>query len=49
MTEKYGIKEYIQEYREALEEKPEKGKPNLIEAMRKKGAGIVKPKGVETR
>lgn len=49
MTEKYGIKEYIQEYREALEEKPEKGKPNLIEALKRKGQGVVSPKGVETR
>lgn len=39
MTTKYGIKEYLEEYREALEGKPEVAqaqtkKPNLIELQR---------------
>jgi len=40
MKTKYGIKEYLEEYRQALEQKPEtpqgqpKGKPNLIELQR---------------
>jgi len=38
MTEKYGIKEYIEEYREALEEQPEQakpqGKPNALEMLK---------------
>jgi len=40
MTEKYGIKEYLEEYREVLEQKPEQakpqGKPNLLQMMRAK-------------
>lgn len=41
MMEKYGIKEFLEEYREALEQKPEQakpqGKPNLINYLRGKG------------
>ena len=40
MTDKYGIKEYLEEYREALEQKPEQakpqGKPNVLQMMRAK-------------
>lgn len=40
MKTKYGIKEFIEEYREALEEQPEQakpqGRPNLIQMMRAK-------------
>ena len=38
MTEKYGVKEYIDEYREALEQQPEQakpqGKPNALEMLK---------------
>lgn len=35
MKEKYGVKEYIEEYRQALEQKPEipKAKPNAIKEL----------------
>jgi len=43
MTEKYGVKEYLDEYKKILEQKPElpaeqskTGKPNLIELLRAK-------------
>jgi len=38
MTTKYGIKEFIEEYRKALEEQPEQakpqGKPNALEMLK---------------
>jgi len=40
MTEKYGIKEYLEEYRQALEGQPEqvktKEKPNILKMLRGK-------------
>jgi len=45
MKTKYGIKEYLEEYRVALEGQPEKpqGKPNLLQMMRaKKEQGTTK-------
>jgi len=44
---KYGIKEYLEEYRQALEGQPEQtkpqGKPNLLQMMRaKKEQGTTK-------
>jgi len=38
MTDKYGIKEFIEEYREALEQQPEQPgnqpvKPNILEGL----------------
>jgi len=40
MTTKYGIKEFIEEYREALEEQPAQAKPqggpNLLKMIRAK-------------
>ena len=41
MTIKYGVKEYLEEYREALEGKPELSqaqtkKPNLLETLKSK-------------
>ena len=43
MTNKYGIKEYLEEYRQALEQGPEQtkpqGKPNVLEILKSK-AGL---------
>lgn len=42
MTEKYGIKEYIEEYKEALEQEPAQdktAKPNVLERLKAK-AGL---------
>ena len=37
MTEKYGVKEYIDEYKQALEQQPERakpqGKPNVLQMI----------------
>jgi len=43
MTDKYGIKEYLEEYRQALEQQPEQAKPqaqpNVLERLKAK-AGL---------
>ena len=51
MTDKYGIKEYLEEYREALEQKPEQvnpqGKPNVLEILKSK-AGLNRTRNERT-